>query len=102
MLLQFNFKNFKSFKDDTILDLSATKISEFNNHVVSIANEKVLPVAAILQRDVQHHAAGLAPCLPLLHRQCGRDPRRRRAEPQRHFGERLSLPRPSQCLHRKL
>ena len=35
MLLQFNFKNFKSFKDDTILDLSATKISEFNNHVVS-------------------------------------------------------------------
>ena len=23
MLLQFNFKNFKSFKDDTILDLSA-------------------------------------------------------------------------------
>ena len=47
MILQFNYKNFKSFKDDTILDLSATKISEFNNHVVSIANEKVLPVAAI-------------------------------------------------------
>jgi AAA15 family ATPase/GTPase len=47
MLLQFNYKNFKSFKDDTTLDLSATKISEFNNHVVSIANEKVLPVAAI-------------------------------------------------------
>lgn len=47
MLLQFNFKNFKSFKDDTTLDLTATKISEFNNHVVSIANERVLPVAAI-------------------------------------------------------
>lgn len=47
MLLQFNFKNFKSFKDDTILDLTATKISEFNNHVISIANEKILPVAAI-------------------------------------------------------
>ena len=47
MLLQFNYKNFKSFKDDTTLDLTATKISEFNNHVVSIANEKVLPVAAI-------------------------------------------------------
>ena len=30
MLLQFNYKNFKSFKDDTTLDLSATKISEFN------------------------------------------------------------------------
>ncbi|MGN1111697.1 MAG: ATP/GTP-binding protein [Acutalibacteraceae bacterium] len=47
MLLQFNFKNFKSFRDDTTLDLTATKISEYNDHVVSIANEKVLPVAAI-------------------------------------------------------
>ncbi len=47
MLLQFNFKNFKSFKDDTTLDMTATKISEFNNHVVSVGNERVLPVAAI-------------------------------------------------------
>ena len=47
MLLQFNFKNFKSFRDDTTLDLTATKISEFNNHVISIANERILPVAAI-------------------------------------------------------
>ncbi len=47
MLLQFNFKNFKSFRDDTTLDLTATKISEFNNHVIAVANEKVLPVAAI-------------------------------------------------------
>lgn len=47
MLLQFNFKNFKSFKDDTTLDLTATKISEFNNHVISIANERILPVTAI-------------------------------------------------------
>ena len=47
MLLQFSFKNFKSFKDDTTLDLTATKISEFNNHIVNLANEKVLPVAAI-------------------------------------------------------
>lgn len=47
MLLQFNFKNFKSFKDDTTIDLTATKISEFNNHVINIANERILPVAAI-------------------------------------------------------
>ena len=47
MLLQFNLKNFKSFQDDTTLDLTATKISEFNNHVISIANERILPVAAI-------------------------------------------------------
>lgn len=47
MLLQFNFKNFKSFRDDTTLDLTATKISEYSNHVVAIGNEKVLPIAAI-------------------------------------------------------
>lgn len=47
MLLQFNFKNFKSFRDDTTLDLTATKISEYSNHVVSVGNEKILPIAAI-------------------------------------------------------
>jgi AAA15 family ATPase/GTPase len=47
MLLQFNFKNFKSFRDDTTLDLSATKISEYSNHTVKIGNEKILPIAAI-------------------------------------------------------
>ncbi|HUM85507.1 MAG TPA: ATP-binding protein [Lachnospiraceae bacterium] len=47
MLLQFNFKNFKSFRDDTTLDLTATKISEYSNHVISIGNEKVLPIASI-------------------------------------------------------
>lgn len=48
MLLQFNFKNFKSFRDDTTLDLTATKISEYSNHVIPIGNEKILPIAAIL------------------------------------------------------
>lgn len=47
MLLQFNFKNFKSFRDDTTLDLSATKITEFSERVISVAKEKVLPVAGI-------------------------------------------------------
>src|SRR5665647_1040670 len=47
MLLQFNFKNFKSFRDDTTLDLTATKITEYNNHVIPVGNEKVLPIAAI-------------------------------------------------------
>ena len=47
MLIQFRFKNFKSFKDDTILDLSATKITEHADRVVQIGNEKILPTAAI-------------------------------------------------------
>lgn len=47
MLIQFCFKNFKSFRDDTILDMSATKITEHSDRVVSLCNEKILPVAAI-------------------------------------------------------
>ena len=47
MLIQFRFKNFKSFRDDTILDLSATKITEHADRIVQIGNEKILPTAAI-------------------------------------------------------
>lgn len=47
MLLQFNFKNFKSFRDDTTLDLTATKMSEYSERVISIGRERILPVAAI-------------------------------------------------------
>lgn len=47
MLIQFNFKNFKSFRDDATLDLSAAKMSEFNDRVVNIGSERILPVAAI-------------------------------------------------------
>ncbi len=47
MLIQFNFKNFKSFKEEISLDLSATKISEHAGHIANIANDKLLKVAAI-------------------------------------------------------
>jgi len=47
MLIQFKFKNFKSFKDETILDLSATKVTEHPHHVVTIGKEKILKTAAI-------------------------------------------------------
>ena len=47
MLIQFRFKNFKSFRDDTILDLSATKITEHSDRVISTGYEKLLPTAAI-------------------------------------------------------
>lgn len=47
MLLQFSFKNYKSFRDDTVLDLTATKITEYAERVIPIGNEKVLPAAAI-------------------------------------------------------
>ena len=47
MLIQFRFKNFKSFRDDTILDMSAMKMTEYSNTVTSIGGEKLLPVAAV-------------------------------------------------------
>lgn len=47
MLVQFNFKNYKSFRDEVSLDLSATKITEHEEHIVDIANDKLLKVAAI-------------------------------------------------------
>lgn len=47
MLIQFDFKNYKSFKDEATLDLSAAKMTEFSDRVVSVGGEKILPVAAI-------------------------------------------------------
>lgn len=47
MLIQFCFKNYKSFKDETVLDLSATRMTEFSNRVVKVGGENLLPVAAI-------------------------------------------------------
>ena len=47
MLIQFNFKNFKSFREEATLDLSAAKMTEFSDRVVNVGSEKILPVAAI-------------------------------------------------------
>lgn len=47
MLIQFNFKNFKSFREEATLDLSAAKMTEFSDRVVTVGSEKILPVAAI-------------------------------------------------------
>lgn len=47
MLIQFSFKNYKSFKDEATLDLSAAKMTEFSERVVTIGSERILPVAAI-------------------------------------------------------
>lgn len=47
MLIQFNFENYKSFKDKVILDLTAAKMKEYSDRIVLVAGEKLLPVAAI-------------------------------------------------------
>lgn len=47
MLIQFSFSNFKSFKGESVLGPSATKITENSCHVFSAGNEKLLPAAAV-------------------------------------------------------
>ena len=47
MLIQFQFKNYKSFLDETLFALSATEITEHPHHVIEVGNEKILKTAAI-------------------------------------------------------
>lgn len=47
MLIQFNFKNFRSFREEATLDLSAARMTEFSDRIVVVGSEKILPVAAI-------------------------------------------------------
>jgi AAA15 family ATPase/GTPase len=47
MLIQFNFKNFKSFKDDSSFDMTATSITEHPYNLISSGDEKYIKVAAI-------------------------------------------------------
>lgn len=48
MLHQFSFKNFKSYKNETIFDMRAETISEFEDSIlIDKNNEKILPVSVI-------------------------------------------------------
>lgn len=47
MLLQFRFKNFKSFADEVVLDMTATSIKEHSNTLIEKNGIKILPLAAI-------------------------------------------------------
>lgn len=63
MLLQFNFENYRTFRDHTSIDFSAAKISEHEETVVSIGNEKVLPATVIYGAN----ASGKSNILSALH-----------------------------------
>lgn len=47
MLIQFKFRNFKSFRKETILDLTAMADCEQTEEIVAIGKKKILPAAAI-------------------------------------------------------
>ena len=47
MLIRFSFKNFKSFKDENVLDMEATSLKEHEYNVVKTKQIHLLKVAAI-------------------------------------------------------
>ena len=47
MLIRFSFKNFKSFKDENVLDMEATSLKEHEYNVVKTNQVNLLKVAAI-------------------------------------------------------
>ena len=47
MLIRFSFKNFKSFKDENLLDMEATSLKEHEYNIVKTDNVNLLKVAAI-------------------------------------------------------
>ena len=48
MLCQFSFKNFKSYKDETVFDMQAANLPEFAENIIYCKQaSNLLPVAAI-------------------------------------------------------
>ena len=47
MLIRFNFKNFKSFKDENCLDMEATSLKEHEYNVTKTDSTEILKVSAI-------------------------------------------------------
>ena len=47
MLIRFSFKNFKSFRDENLLDMEATSLKEHEYNIVKTDNINLLKVAAI-------------------------------------------------------
>lgn len=47
MLLRFTFKNYKSFCDEAVLDLTASSITEHKDSLINVNNIGILPIAAV-------------------------------------------------------
>lgn len=51
MLIEFRFKNYRSFRDETILSMEATGLGVFKNSLITYNNSKLLPGAAIYGKN---------------------------------------------------
>ncbi len=47
MIISFRFKNFRSFLDETFIDMKAVNYKEHPNHLVMAGNKKLLKTLAI-------------------------------------------------------
>ena len=51
MLIEFSFKNYRSFRDETVLSMEATRIGTFTGCLIAYNNMKLLPGAGILGKN---------------------------------------------------
>ena len=51
MLIEFRFKNYRSFRDDVVLSMEATGLSSFKNSLISYHNLKLLSGVAIYGKN---------------------------------------------------
>ncbi len=51
MLIEFRFKNYRSFRDNVVLSMEATGLSSFKNNLITYNSLKLLPGAAIYGKN---------------------------------------------------
>ncbi len=57
MLIEFRFKNYRSFRDEAVLSMEATGLGTFRNSLIHFTNDtKLLPGVAIYGKTVEVRA----------------------------------------------
>lgn len=56
MLVEFRFKNYRSFRDEAVLSMEAVGLSSFKKCLIEQKNMKLLPGAAIYGKMVEEKA----------------------------------------------
>ena len=51
MLIEFKFKNYRSFRDEATLSMEATGLSTFRNSTIEYGNTRILSGAAIYGKN---------------------------------------------------
>ena len=51
MLIEFQFKNYRSFRDEAVLSMEATGVGNFKNCLIEYNNRKLLPAVAIYGKN---------------------------------------------------